>query len=325
VKLSIVTTLYRSAGTVDEFHRRAMAAAAPLAAEVELVMVNDGSPDGSLARALAIHQTDPRVVVVDLARNFGHHKAMMTGLAYATGDLVFLIDSDLEEAPELLTGFHERLEREGCDVVYGVQETRRGGLVERATGELFFSLVRLLSDQHLPRNLLTVRLMQRDYVRVLIRHRDREFVISQLWELAGFRQVAMLVRKLSSSPTSYSLRYRIRMAVRFITTTSTKILYYILYAGLVVWFLSLLTMAYFLVRYLGSGIGVDGWTSLMISVWFFGGFITLILGVLGVYIANILSETKRRPFTVARRVHRVASVSHTDGVVAPIIAARGKN
>ena len=90
MKLSIVTTLYRSASSIDEFYRRAMKAAEPITDDIELVMVNDGSPDDSIDLALALHRADPRVVVVDLARNFGHHKAMMTGLAHATGDLVFL-------------------------------------------------------------------------------------------------------------------------------------------------------------------------------------------------------------------------------------------
>src|SRR5271167_816371 len=130
VKLSIVTTLYRSAGHIEEFYRRATKAAEAIADDIELVMVNDGSPDQSLDRALALHRADPRVVVVDLARNFGHHKAMMTGLAHASGDRVFLIDSDLEEEPELLIQFHERLMQGDCDVVFGVQETRRGRWLE---------------------------------------------------------------------------------------------------------------------------------------------------------------------------------------------------
>ncbi|RYE74975.1 MAG: glycosyltransferase, partial [Hyphomicrobiales bacterium] len=134
MKLSIVTTLYQSAATIDEFCRRAFAAAAKIASDVELVLVNDGSPDDSLDRAVALHEADPRVVVVDLARNFGHHKAMMTGLAHATGDLIFLIDCDLEEEPELLGMFFERLSSGGFDVVYGQQEIRRGGLSERFTG-----------------------------------------------------------------------------------------------------------------------------------------------------------------------------------------------
>ena len=304
MRLSVVTTLYQSASTINEFYRRALAAAESIAQDIELVIVNDGSPDNSLDLALALHRADPRVVVVDLARNFGHHKAMMTGLAHATGDLVFLIDSDLEEEPEILTRFFERFAQGDCDVVYGVQETRRGGLVERATGAMFFSLIDALSDQSIPRNNVVARLMTRDYVRALVRHRDREFMISHLCQLTGFRQVALTIRKLSLSPTTYSFGMRVEMAVRYLTTTSTKLLYFILYGGIAIFALSLLAIAYYITRYLLSGIGVDGFTSLIVSIWFFGGLTTLILGVLGIYIANILSETKRRPYTVVRQVHR---------------------
>jgi putative glycosyltransferase len=304
VRLSIVATLYRSSPTIDEFYRRVMAAAEPITRDIELVLVNDGSPDDSLERALALHRADPRVIVVDLSRNFGHHKAMMTGLAHASGDQVFLIDCDLEEEPELLTGFQARLARGDCDVVFGVQEARRGGLVERVSGSLFFSLVDALSDQPIPRNTVVARLMTRDYVRALVRHRDREFLIAHLWQVTGFRQVALPIRKLAHSPSTYSLSMRIEMAVKFLTTTSTKLLYFILYTGVVIFALSLLTIMYYISRYLLSGVGVSGYTSLIVSIWFFGGLTTLILGVLGIYVANIISETKRRPYTVVREIHR---------------------
>src|SRR5580704_10063087 len=120
VKLSVVTTLYRSAANIEEFCRRAMKAAQAITDDIELMIVNDGSPDDSLDLALRLQQRDPRIVVVDLARNFGHHKAMMTGLAHAVGELVFLIDSDLEEQPEDLALFYKRFLQGDCDVVFGV-------------------------------------------------------------------------------------------------------------------------------------------------------------------------------------------------------------
>ena len=309
MKLSIVTTLYLSVPTIDEFYRRAMAAAAPIVDDIELVMVNDGSPDDSIDLALELHRQDPRVVVVDLSRNFGHHKAMMTGLAQATGDMVFLIDSDLEEEPEVLARFYDRFTSGDCDVVYGVQETRRGGLIERAVGEMFFSLIDALSDQRIPRNNVVARLMTREYVRALIRHRDREFMMIHLMQLAGYRQVSLVIRKLALSPTTYSFRMRIEMAIKFLTTTSTKLLYLILYAGVSIFGLSVMVIVFFLGRYFASGIGVDGFTSQIVSIWFLGGLITLILGIFGIYIANILTETKRRPYTLVRRVHRAKAVA----------------
>ena len=115
--LSIVSTLYNSAPYLEEFHRRAMAAAGEITAEVEMILVNDGSPDNALEIAIDLHNRDPRVTVVDLSRNFGHHRAMMAGLSYAKGDLVLLIDCDLEEAPELLPAFHRRFKEERFEVV----------------------------------------------------------------------------------------------------------------------------------------------------------------------------------------------------------------
>ena len=304
MKLSVVTTLYRSARTIDEFYRRSVQAAESLGYDVEIVMVNDGSPDESLERALRLQRDDPRLVVVDLSRNFGHHKAMMAGLSYVSGDRVFLLDCDLEEEPEDLFRFHERFAQGDCDVVYGVQEKRRGGLVQRLPGEAFFFLVQLLSDQPIPRNVVASRLMTRDYVRVLVRHRDREFMMIHLMQLTGFRQVPVSVRKLSRAASTYSARMRVEMAVKFLTTTSTRLLYLILYAGLLIFGLSTAVIIYYISRYLASGVGVDGFTSQIVSIWFFGGLITLILGILGIYIANILPETKRRPYVVVRHVHR---------------------
>jgi putative glycosyltransferase len=304
VRLSIVTTLYRSSPTINEFYRRALAVAEPIFSDIEMVMVNDGSPDDSLELALALHRTDPRVVVVDLSRNFGHHKAMMTGLMQATGDLIFLIDSDLEEEPEVLSAFYQRFSNGDCDVVYGIQETRRGSFFERAVGEMFFSMIDALSDQSIPRNNVVARLMTRQYVNALIRHLDREFMMIHLMQLAGYRQVPFVIRKLSHSPSTYSFRMRTEMAIKYLTTTSTRLLYLILYAGISIFSLSVAVIIYYTVRYFTSGVGVDGFTSQIVSIWFLGGLITLILGILGIYIANILVETKRRPYTVVRRVHR---------------------
>lgn len=304
MKLSIVTTLYRSAGTIREFHQRVTAAAEGLFDALEVIYVNDGSPDDSVDLALTIHRVDSRAVVVDLARNFGHHKAMMTGLAQATGDLVFLLDSDLEEQPELIRNFYERFAQGDCDVVYGVQKTRRGGTVERTTGAVFFSMIELLGDRPMPRNLVTARLMTRDYVRALVRHRDREFLIADLWEMTGFRQQPLVVEKLSLSPSNYSVGRRIEMAVKHVTTTSTKVLYWILYTGVSIFGLSVLVILYYLGRYFTTGIGVGGFTSIIVSIWFLGGLVMLVLGILGIYIANIMSESKRRPYTVVRRIHR---------------------
>jgi putative glycosyltransferase len=314
VKLSIVTTLYRSAATIELFYGRAMKAAQTVTDDIELIMVNDGSPDNSLDLALELQRRDPRVVVVDLSRNFGHYKAMMTGLSHASGDLVFLIDCDLEERPEHLALFYRRFAQGDSDVVYGVQQSRRGGFVERVGGTLFFALIDALGDRPLPRNLITARLMTAEYVNALVQHRDREFVISDLWQTTGFRQNQIVVEKLSTSPTTYSFAKRLDLAVKHLTTSSTRLLYLVFYTGLSIFVVSIGVILFYLTRYITSGIGVSGYTSQIISIWFLGGLITLILGILGIYMANILAETKRRPYTVVRGVHRAQGAPTTGQV-----------
>ena len=311
MKLTIVATLYRSAPGLREFHQRCMQAAEALTDEIEMILVDDGSPDESLDLALTLQQEDHRVIVLELARNFGHHKAMMTGLSHATGDLVFLIDSDLEEPPEILLQFHEKLIGGDWDVVHGVQRDRRGGAFQRLSGNLFYAIMDMLSDRSIPRNLITARLMRRDYVDALVAHQDRSFQISQLWALTGFRQASVEVDKLDISPTTYTLGRRIRTAVEQITTTSTRLLYLVFYGGLAISSFAALMVIFYAVRYLSHGIGMDGWTSIFLSVWFFGGLIVLALGILGIYLAAILQEVKPRPYTHLRRVHLPPQINGT--------------
>ena len=142
MKLSIVSTLFKSSPYIEEFHARVNKVARELVGnDYEIIFVNDGSPDNSLDLALQLKKRDQEhIIIIDLSRNFGHHKAMMTGLMQATGELTFLIDSDLEEDPELLLVFAKKMKYQDYDVVYGVQRSRKGGWVERTTGKYFYRI-----------------------------------------------------------------------------------------------------------------------------------------------------------------------------------------
>jgi putative glycosyltransferase len=304
MKLSVVTTLYRSAAHLGEFHRRMGRAAAALEPDYELVLVNDGSPDESLEVALRLAAFDPRLTVVDLSRNFGHHKAIMTGLAEARGERVFLIDCDLEEEPELLHAFDAEMRRSGADVVYGVQERRKGGLFERLSGEVFFRLFNLLTDDPLPANLTTVRLMSRRYVDSLLRHQERAMVIGGLWVITGYAQVALPVKKTSRPGSSYTLPGRVGVFVNAVTSFSDRPLILIFYLGLFIFLLALLAALYLVVRRVFFGVLLAGWPSLMVSLWLLGGLTLFSLGVIGIYLQKVFIETKQRPYTIVRSVYR---------------------
>jgi putative glycosyltransferase len=303
VRLSIVSTLYQSGSHLEEFYRRVRAVAATLTDDFEMVLVNDGSSDASLDIALSLFRQDPRVRVIDLARNFGHHKAMMTGLAKASGDLIFLIDSDLEEEPELLTIFHQTLLRTSADVIYGVQAERRGGIMERAGGWLFFRIFNTLSDWPIAANLVTVRLMTRQYVAALIEHRERETMIAGLWAITGFGQVAVPIRKHSQSASTYRLTHKIAILVNSITSFSDKPLVLIFYLGFIILSLASMSAAYLVVRRVFFGQLLAGWASLIVSVWLLGGLTLFCLGIIGIYLSKVFLETKQRPYTIIRHTY----------------------
>ena len=147
--LSIVSTIYKSEKTIKEFIRRISYSAKKLIGEnYEIILVNDGSPDNSLVSALEESKETKKVKIIDLSRNFGHHKAIMIGLSYASGNLVFLIDSDLEESPEIIEDFLFEFKRREVDVIYGVQNKRKGKFFERLSGTVYFKLFRYSGGQN---------------------------------------------------------------------------------------------------------------------------------------------------------------------------------
>src|SRR5258706_9484129 len=167
-ELSIVASLYKSSRYVGDFHREACRVAGVLCVSFEIIFVNAGSPDDSLDIALAIPRQDRRVKVIDLSRNFGHHRALMTGFAHASGPLIYVTDVDLEEPMDFLLLCRERMKQGDCDVVYGYQVRRQAGWFDRITGGLFWRLFNPLFSTKLPPNLVTARLMNRRYLAAVL-------------------------------------------------------------------------------------------------------------------------------------------------------------
>lgn len=304
MKLSVVTTLYRSAPYVREFLVRAGTAARQCVGDdYEIIMVNDGSPDDSLDIAVALTREDRHLRVVDLSRNFGHHKAIMTGLESATGDRIFLIDSDLEEEPEWLLAFTEQMNQVGCDVVYGIQERRKGGPFERWSGRWFYRGFKALTGLDLPEDVVTARLMSRRYVDALVSHREREIFLAGLWYITGFDQRPRTVKKHNTSETTYTLARKFSLLVNSVTSFSNTPLIWIFNIGLVISLISAVYFVYLLLNWALLSHPLSGWTSVMASIWLLGGLIISFIGVVGIYLSKVYSETKQRPYTIVRQTY----------------------
>lgn len=303
--LSIVTTLYRSAPYIEEFYTRVSNAARNITGDYEIIFVNDGSDDNSLEEAVEIYQRDNKVKIVDLSRNFGHHKAIMAGLGHADGEYIFLIDCDLEEDPELLKKMYRNISTtENLDVVYGVQATRKGGLVEKKGGEYFYRLFNRLSGLSLVQNPLTIRIMSKRYVKALLLHTEEELFLAGVFEITGFNQQPMQVIKKNRSGSTYDFKNRLRLFIRGITSFSSFPLLLSFYTGATISLISFLFMIYMLlVRIIYNEGVIAGWTSLMVSIWFLGGAILLSCGMIGIYLSRIYYEVKRRPNHIVRKVY----------------------
>lgn len=302
--LSIVTTMYYSSPYIQEFYDRICAVAKKITEDYEIILVNDGSPDDSLDIAVSLYEKDPKVRVIDLSRNFGHHKAMMTGLMHSKGELVFLIDCDLEEEPELLERFYaEHKKNDDVDVVYGVQKARKGGFFEKISGNIFYWLFNLFSSYPVPSNLVTTRLMSKRYIDSLVKHKDREVFMAGLWAITGFKQVPLMVTKHDKGKSSYNLRRKISILVNSITSFSNKPLLLIFYLGSIIFFISSLAALYLVIRRVFFGVLLAGWSSLMVTIWLLGGLTIFCVGVIGIYLSRVFMETKERPYTIIRQIY----------------------
>ncbi len=304
MKLSIVTTLYGSASYIEEFHRRITAAAEPITPDFEIVFVNDGSPDNSLEKALGLQASDRRIRVVDLSRNFGHHKAMLAGLEHARGDFVFLIDVDLEEPPELLTTFWAEVDgNPELDVIYGESAQKRQPFFKKLLSKSFYFAFNSLSPLKISSTELVARLMRRRYVDALLMYAEKEIFIPGLWRDAGFRQKPLPAEKSYKGNSNYSMRRRIVMAVDAITSFSSKPLLFVFYSGALMTLASTLFILYMIVRRIFFSAALGGWTSIMASIYLTSGLIIFSLGVVGIYLSKIYAEVKNRPVTIVKKVY----------------------
>src|SRR5262245_28694214 len=308
MKISVVTPLYKSAPYIDELHRRCVAAiGATGATEHEIILVNDGSPDASLGIAKGLAAQDQAVVVIDLARNFGQHQAIMTGLEHATGDYIFVMDSDLEDEPEWITLFHSALTVRKCDVVYGVNKNLKGGWLYTRARNTFYAVLNYLSSVRFPPNVCSARLMTRRYVQALLQFKERELFMAGIWHMTGFNQVPVEVTKHDRSPTTYSMSRLINVFINAVTAFSTRPLALISVVGIGLSAVAFLFTAWVLFQKLGRGVAVEGWASVMAAVLLIGGISLFFNGIMAIYIAKIFIEVKQRPRTIVRDIHRAAS------------------
>jgi dolichol-phosphate mannosyltransferase len=302
--ISVVVPVFNEAEVLRTFYDRTSTALAAIEGfDHEIIFIDDGSRDDSFRQMAEIAEQDPHVRVIRFSRNFGHQIAITAGLDHARGDCVAIIDSDLQDPPEVIQGMVEKW-REGYDVVYGVRRTREG---ERAmklfTAHLFYRILGAITRVEIPADVGDFRLMSRRAVDELNRLREKDRFVRGLVAWIGFRQTGLHYDrdKRYAGETKYPMRRMIKFALDGIASFSTvplKLAGWLGYATSILAFLYLVSV--FVQKLMGFT--VQGWATIMVAMLFLGGIQLVCLGIVGEYIGRIFNEIKPRPMYVVDEV-----------------------
>lgn len=303
-RLSVVVPCYNEQSVLDMLDARLTAAcAAEMGDDFEIVLVNDGSKDATWAKICALSARNPHITGVDLSRNHGHQLAVTAGLQVCRGDLVMIIDADLQDPPELLREMLAKID-EGYDVVYGRRRERAGeSRFKRATAAMFYKLLNRMADHEIPLNTGDFRLMTRRVVDQLNAMPERFRFIRGMVSWIGFAQVPVDYDRdpRAAGESHYPLHKMVRLALDAITSFSTLPLRIASHLGVMMGLVGFAMLGWALVRWVADGT-IVGWTSLIAVVLIMGSVQLLILGVFGDYLGRLYLENKRRPLFIVREI-----------------------
>jgi dolichol-phosphate mannosyltransferase len=262
----------------------------------EILFVDDGSRDNTLAILKGLHEKNNRIHYIALARNFGHQNALKAGIDHAFGDCVITMDADLQHPPELVPQLIEKW-LEGYDVVYTIRKNDPGSFFKRKTSGVFYRLMNWLSDIHLPRGAADFRLLDRAVVDVLKDLKEYYLFFRGMTAWVGFRQygIEYIPEKRFSGETKYSTKRMLGFALTGITSFSLKPLRLSVLLGVSLAFLAFVYGVYAILMKFFSHQAVPGWASVLVSVLFIGGIQLVVLGIIGEYIGKLFMESKHRP------------------------------
>ena len=301
--VSIVVPAYNEDDVILEFNRRLSIVRQKLLMPSEVIFVNDGSSDNTLELLRTLKGADPTIGIVDLSRNFGKEIALTAGLDYARGDVVVVIDADLQHPPELIPRFIARWQEEDTDVVYGQRASRAGeSRVKRFTSRAFYRVINSLSGELIPVDAGDFRILSRRAVDALAGARERHRYMKGLFAWIGYRQIPMLyepdVRYAGASKWDYWKLWN--LSIEGITSFSIGPLKVATYVGLIVATLSILYGFYMAIRTVIFGNPVPGFPSLLVAILFLGGLQLIFLGIIGEYLGRTFNEVKQRPLYLVR-------------------------
>lgn len=303
--ITYVFPIYNESGNIELLHKTMSALLENNRQyNYELLFVNDGSKDNSLELLTRIQAKDPRVTLIDFARNFGHQIAVTAGLDYAKGDAVVIMDSDMQDPPKVSLELIKKWE-EGYDVVYAQRRSRKDSFFKKLTANLFYRLLQKLADIDIPRDTGDFRLVDRKVVDEMKKFKEHNRFLRGMVSFIGFKQIAVPFDRNErySGKSGYPLKKMLKFAADGIFSFSTYPLKLIRNLGFFVSFLAFIGIFYALtMKIFFPTVTIEGWTFIVIAILFVGGVQLIMLGVLGSYIGRIYTEVQDRPLYTIRAI-----------------------
>ena len=315
IEISVVIPVFNEASGIAPLCDRLVCVLERISSDWEILFIDDGSQDGTMAAIAARHRLDPRVGAISFSRNFGKEVAIAAGLDHARGRAVILMDADLQHPPELIETFVERW-REGYVMVYGQRKDRdTESRIKRGFARVFYRLFQRFGEMRLPEGAGDFRLIDRKGVEVLRGLGERARFSKGLYAWIGFRSIGVpfTVEERQHGVSKWSFRKLFRFAFDGITSFSTVPLRVWTYLGGLISLLALATGVYFVLETLIYGPTTPGFPTLIVSIMFLSGIQLMSLGIIGEYIGRIFAEVKRRPLYIVSE--RIGGANADQGLV----------
>lgn len=301
--ISLVIPAFNEEAIIPELFKR-LEAVTPFLGEHEIILIDDGSRDQTanlIQKEILRRGVQNNIRLISFSRNFGHQTAITAGIDLAKGDAVVILDADLQDPPEVIEGFIQRW-REGWLIVYGVRKKRKEGLLKRFAYKLFYRMLHALADVSIPLDAGDFCLMDRKVVDVIKSMPERNRFVRGLRAWSGFPSYAIEYERAGrfAGEPKYTIRKLIRLAMDGIINFSTVPLKISTYIGFFIAGLSFVFAVFLIIEKIFWGTDLQGWSSLMVSMYFLGGIQLFVMGILGEYLGRIYKETQSRPLYVIR-------------------------
>ncbi len=301
IHISVVTPVYGCSTSLEKLYERLVATLTQITEDFEIIMVNDGSPDNAWETIRKLAQKDNRVKGINFSRNFGQHRAITAGLDYAGGKWVVVMDCDLQDQPEEIIKLYTKAQ-EGFDVVFGKRYQRKDSAFKRFSSNIFYKILDYFTDSKIDSSIANFSIISSNVVNELRKLQEQNRLYPLFVNWVGFKRADINIEHANrdEGKSSYTLSKLINLAIDGIVSQSNKPLKMAIKFGFLISFFSLMYAAWLIVRFYIFSVPVEGWTSVMVSIYFIGGLLFANMGLLGLYIGKTFDETKNRSLYVVQ-------------------------